>query len=71
MDTNLGNGRESAADHLHEGSDPGLDTLNPIRVANADLSPTELTKQTGNLRVSGSVGFRGDEGLGLVDEGPE
>ena len=46
-------------------------TPSTASAANADLSPTELTKQTGNLKVSGSLRFRGDEGLGLVDEGPE
>ena len=70
MDTNLGNGRESAADHLHEGSDPGLDTLNRIRGERGSLADGADQTDWESQGV-GSLRFRGDEGLGLVDEGPE
>jgi hypothetical protein len=70
MDTNLGNGRESAADHLHKGSDPGLDTLNRIRGERGSLADGADHADWESQGV-GSLRFRGDGGLGLVDEGPE
>jgi hypothetical protein len=71
MDINLGNGRESART-IYTKDLTRTSTPSTTSAANArTVSPTELAKQTENLRVPGSVRFRRDEGLGLVDEGIE